>query len=443
MRRFCLACALVLGWAVLIAARPAHGQGLRVPLGADTATNLRFTGSERLRGESWTGFGNGAGSQAQAAADFEDQFGLSRLLLRGALNVRGRFQLVGEIKSSLASDRSLPGGIRTSDEDEIDLQQLYGRLSLPAGRGTFDLQAGRFDLSLGRERLVGPSDWTNTRRVFQGASVVIRRPDAALQLFWMRPIVVRRHTPNIADSSKQLYGLVGSRWRGREKAELYWLRLDNRSVSFNGTAGYEHLNTFGMRAVAVPAARAFDFDIEAAWQAGSIGSNLARAWMVGAVVGRTFGGTAAPRLYAGLDAASGDRSPGGSVQTFNQLFPTGHAFLGYVDAVGRQNVIAPNVGASLRAFGTTLQLDAYDFSRASTSDGLYAADGSLTRQAGTGFAAHIGNELDLTARRPVFGGRVALQAGAAWFWVGEFLRQSTIGPAVDARFLYAQATVAF
>ena len=36
---------------------------------------------------------------------------------------------------------------------------------------------------------------------------------------------------------------------------------------------------------------------------------------------------------------SGDDEPGGDVETFNQLFPLGHAYFGYIDLIGRQNAL--------------------------------------------------------------------------------------------------------
>ena len=46
-----------------------------------------------------------------------------------------------------------------------------------------------------------------------------------------------------------------------------------------------------------------------------------------------------PTLWAYYDCASGDDEPGrGRYATFNQLFPFGHYYLGWIDLVGRQNI---------------------------------------------------------------------------------------------------------
>ena len=65
------------------------------------------------------------------------------------------------------------------------------------------------------------------------------------------------------------------------------------------------------------------------------------AGMFTAVLGYTFPvKDLSPRAYFEFDYASGDKKPGGGVGTFNQLYPNGHSYLGYIDYIGRQNIIS-------------------------------------------------------------------------------------------------------
>jgi len=52
-------------------------------------------------------------------------------------------------------------------------------------------------------------------------------------------------------------------------------------------------------------------------------------------------------VYLEFDYASGDSRPGGNVGTFNQLYPTAHSNLGYIDYIGRQNIISPSAGFTM------------------------------------------------------------------------------------------------
>ena len=419
------------GWPVAVAAQVRHS------LGADTSTWVAASGQLRVRGESWHGFNAGA----PAAADHDDAYGLSRLLLRGELHLRGHVTVVGELKSSLAGDRTLPGGQRPSDEDVFDLQQLYIEGATSAGQTRLSARAGRFDLALGKERLVSPLDWTNSRRAFQGASARVRSALGEAQLFWVRPLTVRQDQPNLPDSARQLYGALLSRRFGGTAAELYWLRSEARTAAFNGTAGTERRHTVGARLNRAASAGRVDFDVEIAGQAGTVADSSVAAWMLGSQLGWSLP-SAPVRVYGGLDFGSGDHSSGGPVETFNQLYPLGHAYLGYIDVHGRQNVVALSGGAAVKpARDLTLQLDAFAFRRAHTGDALYGVDGSVSRPAGNGLSRRVGEEVDLTVKRPLGRGRVLLQAGASYYWAGPFLRQS--GPAENIAWVYAQATASF
>ena len=64
--------------------------------------------------------------------------------------------------------------------------------------------------------------------------------------------------------------------------------------------------------------------------------------------GYMFDARLEPSLHATMDFASGDGNAGGKVGTFNQLYPTNHTYLGTVDYVGRENILSPSAGVTLR-----------------------------------------------------------------------------------------------
>ncbi|HEY2805045.1 MAG TPA: alginate export family protein [Gemmatimonadales bacterium] len=433
-RAISIACAAALAAAGL----PGAARAQTRVTSSDTSTWLGISGQLRLRGEGWTGFGAGA----PVTARHDDAFGLTRLKLRAEAHLRGALALVAEIKSSLVTDRSLAGGRRPSDEDVVDFQQFFAELHGRAAGASTTIRGGRFDLALGRERLVSPLDWTNSQRAFQGIQATATGKGNQLQLFWVRPVIMRQSLADLPDPARQLYGAQLARTWPNLRAEFYWLRNETRTATYNGTTGYEQRHTIGTRLSRRPAAGSADADVEVAFQLGSVGGAPVRAWMVGSQAGWTLPGSLGARFYAGFDAASGDHAAGGSVQTFNQLYPLGHAYLGYADVHGRQNVLDGSVGGSVKiATNLALLLDAHDFYRASQNDALYAVDGSVSRPAGTGRASHVGEELDLTLRRAAAQGRLILQAGVSRYFAGTFLRQS--GPALDMNFIYGQVTASF
>ena len=419
-----------------LAATPARAQ-LRLRLDGDSATFVSLGGALRLRGENWSGFGAGA-------APGQDFFALSRVLLKSEFRYRGWGSVVAEVKSSLAASRSLPGEERPIDEDVLDVQQLYAEFRPPSVRLRGSVRVGRFDLALGRERLVSPLDWVNSRRTFQGAATAISLKGIELRAFWVEPVAVRRRKPNTVDSTRQLYGIH----LAKGPLEAYWLRHELRAnAQFNNSSGPERRHTLGARVVARPRAGRVDYDAEAAWQTGRVGVNDVSAWMAGSQIGWSAPGRLGARLYAGFDYGSGDDAPGGDVGTFNQLYPLGHAFLGYIDLHGRQNVMALNLGASLRPLaGHTVQLDIHEFRRASRRDALYGVDGSVLRAVSTdplapALPARVGAEVDLTVRRSLMAGHLVLQGGVSRYFAGAFLEAA--GPTRDVTWAYGQATVSW
>jgi len=147
------------------------------------------------------------------------------------------------------------------------------------------------------------------------------------------------------------------------------------------------------------------------------------------------------RLWGGLDWASGDRRAGGGVQTFNQLYPLGHAYFGAIDMIGRQNIIDVSLGASWKTTPRfTMTIGAHSFWSDSTKDAIYNAGGGVVRAGGTYHSAQIGYETDLTAAWNV-ARHVSIDAGWGRFFAGDAIRES--GPSADIDFMYLGTALTF
>ena len=160
--------------------------------------------------------------------------------------------------------------------------------------------------------------------------------------------------------------------------------------------------------------------------------------------GYTFGDCAwQPRLGLLYDYASGDADPtDGTHETFNQHYPLGHAWLGYLDLVGRSNIHA--IKAQLKVKPSkkiTAWADFHMFYADQDEDALYSAGGAATRRLATGAGSQsIGQELDLTAK-VVLDVHTAALLGYAYMWTGEFIDRT--GDNDNPSLVYAQIEYKF
>ena len=127
--------------------------------------------------------------------------------------------------------------------------------------------------------------------------------------------------------------------------------------------------------------------------------------------------------------------------SFNQFYPTAHSFLGYIDYIGRQNIISPSAGVTFSpVHDLTLSLQQYFFWRASDRDALYNKSGAVLRP-GTGTTAtYVGAEIDLLAAYN-FTRQLLGSVGYSHFFPGEFIRKT--GPSRDSDFFYSALQYTF
>jgi hypothetical protein len=372
--------------------------------------------------------------------------------LSADLHASKYFRVFAEAKSALATNRDLSGGDSASFVDKIDLQNGFADVMIPLGHpGTLTLRGGRQELLFGSQRLVGPSDWTNVRRTFQGVSGLVDVGGWRLTPFWTEFVVVNTDKFDEASPDNKLYGVYASGAATKTvKAELYWLGADNASTTFNGTSGRERRQTVGGRLSRNAPARAgfeveapdeFAFEVEAAGQFGTLGANDIRASMFSLNGGYKFDARLQPSLFVTMDFASGDGAPGGRVGTFNQLYPTNHTYLGTVDFVGRQNILSPSGGVTLRPMPRlSVVATQFVFWRASIRDNFYDNSGNVARLGSGTTARYIGAETDLLATYQ-FDRHVLGYASYNHFFPGDFIRAT--GPARGSDYVYAALQFTF
>jgi len=394
----------------------------------------------------------------------EDSYLLYRTFLHTDLHLGTHWRLFVQGRFSGVDERDLPGGNREAlDYDKGDLWNTFIEAKYPLGNVTATLRAGRIELQYGKQRLVSPLDWSNNRRIFEGAVLQLAGDEGRWKLdaFVTRPVNIDgdRFTWNESDKDRAFAGLYYTQKLGAEGAHaidayLFYQQRESPVIA------QEDLYTLGVRAFG-PVIAGLTYDIEAAWQFGErvmdnryFDESLdIGAWFASAELKYTFAEIwGKPYLLLGLDYASGDGDPAdGQVETFNQLYPLGHAYFGFIDTVARQNVKAVRFsgGISLVPQKLTAAIDYHFFHRAAETDALYNAGGALARgplyttpgdRIVTSQYNAIGRELDVTLQYTV-NRHVVVTAGYSRFFTGDFLKET--GASDDTDFVYTQVETTF
>ena len=427
-----------------------------IPIGGGDEAYLSLGGSARYRYELFNNNNFGAGPQDDTG------FHLLRLLAHADLHVGPHLRGFVQLKSALEEGRE--GGPRPTDGDEFDLQQAFVdfRTTVPRdwlhtdAASSLTLRLGRQELSYGAQRLIGPLDWANVRRTFDGGKLTWDVPKVnTLDLLWVHPVIIENEEPNVADGDAVLVGAYDTlslpKLFGKDagtKLELYGVYLDRDNAAFPAEgAGEEQRMTLGVRLSGAP--KPFDFDVELDYQFGSYGDGDISAWAAALEGGYTFAAVPLkPRPFLGFDSASGDDDAGdGDLGTFNQLYPTGHPHLGYVDAVGRQNVLDARGGVELTLRQdarymkkVTLRAEHHFFWRQSTEDALYNAGGAVLRPDNGSDESYVGAETDLLLNWQLER-HWSAYFGYSHFFPGDFVQDT--GPAGDIDFVYAAVQFVF
>jgi hypothetical protein len=408
----------------------------RIPLTPSGDIRLDFGGEFRWQGKM---------EDNRRLLGFENDYNLFRERLYLDAWYRDRARAFVEVLWADSSRQTLPP--LPIDINHGDLLNAFGELKFFERDATsISFRGGRQELFYGNQRLVSPLDWANTRRTFQGYKLLFRSPYWAVDGFWTQPVAILPRAFDEAVEQRQFFGVYGSYRRFEdaviEPNYLGLVETDLFAPVPEAVIGDQVAHTFGFRLQTNRSG--WIVETELAYQFGEDFDLDRSAGMATVGLGRKFDDLwGDPELFIYVDYASGDDDPtNGTSGTFNQLFPLGHKYFGYMDLVGRQNILDPNVIFKIYpSKRINLLLWYHHFELASARDALYNAGGIPIRVDPTGRAGtDVGDEIDVLINL-IVNPNTDFQIGYSHFFPGSFLERT--GPGEDANFFYSQFTFRF
>ncbi|CAN5606601.1 alginate export family protein [soil metagenome] len=406
-----------------------------IPLNSAGDFYISFGGQARYRYDYFNNRSFGPGQND------EDGWHLQRYLVHADAHFGEHLRAFVQLSSSFNDGRE--GGSRYGDEQHLDFQQAFVDIKTSEDANPFAyVRLGRQELTYGAERFVGPDDWRNVRRSFDGAKLAVSIRRDTFEVFLVRPVIIEQTQWDNDEPGTVFAGfynvtalpdVINVDANSRLDVYFFALNQDADSTARVDTDTY----TVGARFHSKP--KPFDFDIEGNYQFGEVASESISAWSFAAEAGYTFAGlTLSPRASVGFDIASGSSDPEGR---FNQLYPPTYTYLGHLYLFGRTNLIDAHVGLDFHLTDSlTLFTAHHTFWRQNDNDALYYLNSAVVRADTGSDAAYVGNEFDIALTWQI-NRHISAYMGYAHFFTGDFIAET--GASKDADFLYASVTFTF
>lgn len=241
----------------------------------------------------------------------------------------------------------LGGGTQTTTAMGMDIHEAYALI--PLGMPQLTLQAGRQEINLDAQRLVGALDWVQRARRFNGAR--LRWNDGPLDVSAIATILTER---DMGDADGHVGVSAGDIWFGgvhgrylvsdAVHVSLLWLARKNDSLV---PTANELRHTAGFYADGKAAGLAYSAEFYQ--QFGHMGAKDISAWLGTARLAYGLPVVATPTVGLFFDEVSGD---GNAENAFDTLYATNHKFYGEVDMF--LNIPKHTANRGLRDVGVTL-----------------------------------------------------------------------------------------
>jgi hypothetical protein len=290
------------------------------------APELRLTGEVRTRGE------------AERPAVTESTDALT--LLRSRLGVEARLSPRALVFVQLQDSRTFGEETSTADgsADRLDMHQAWLQYGGTAAGLQWAARAGRQEIALGTERLIGAVGWSNTGRAFDALRLTVGQAARPLELTAFAATVQergRRFGGAGADAETADDHLLVGTQLVVHMVELFTFHdvaaaYRSATGADRTTAGARIAPTFGRVSAAVEGAYQFGNQL---WNAGAlpVAQDL-RAHMYGGRLALAVPERILTRVGIGADVVSGDADPADDTyRAFNTLYATNHKYYGYID----------------------------------------------------------------------------------------------------------------
>jgi hypothetical protein len=387
----------------------------------------------------------GLEGQPRAGIADDDQLLSIRTTLHGEYHTGG-FRIGAELADSRAYLGKAGGAVSANEVDALELVQAYVGLDVPLARqGSAALRFGRIKFDIGARRLLAAHDYRNTASAFTGALATIRTGGATLDLFYVLPQI---HLPDDQPSvlknkvaidresfDLQLWGgHAGWKWRGTD-LDLSYFRLFERDQPGKPNRNRD-LHTIDARIARAPGPGKADYEVEGAYQLGSIRADTSpgaalldvAAWFVHAELGYSLPGPARLRFELGYDYASGD-GPARGYGRFDTLYGSRRTDFGpgaIYSAIGRANINGPEVRIEATP---SKRVDAFLSYRpmwaATTADGFSTTS---VRDPGGTLGSFAGHQIEGRLRWWLIPSRLQLELDGAWLAKARLLRDAANAP---------------
>lgn len=379
----------------------------------------------------------------------------------------GSFRIGGELYDSRAYLSEAGSGVSANEVNALELVQAYVAKDFKNafGAGTdLSAQAGRFTLNLGSRRLVAADDYRNTTNGYTGLRLDLKRSGGVNgTLIYVLP---QRRLPDdlrsVLDNDIELDSESSDLvlWGGLVAApkvvsgasfEGAFYALDENDQSDLATRNRK-LRTGSVRLFRDPAVGRWDFDIEGAYQTGTIRASTAptageldvSAFFYHVEAGYQSPGAWQPHVSLEYDRVSGD-DRGTHYRRFDTLYGMRRADLapsGIYGAVARANVNAPGVRLEVTP---SPRLDAFIAYRGlwldSRTDSFSTSGVRDTAGRSGDFAGH---QVDMRTRYWLIPRVLRFEADVVLLFKGRFLEDAPNAPATgDTHYASLNLTASF
>ncbi|PQP04255.1 hypothetical protein C5612_09645 [Pseudomonas frederiksbergensis] len=318
---------------------------------------------ERFESNDANGFGIGNRSR--------DSWLIQRLQVHADLHLNEHWRVFTELEDARAFDKTTVGG---ADQNHLDMRLAFVEYVDQTADHTFKTRVGRQDFAFDLQRFISSRDGPNVRQSFDAVWADWETSNWRLIGIASHPVqyLDGRHFDDKSNSDVAFHMLrVERQLNNKDELSAYYGLYEERGASYLDAEGDETRHIFDARTAG--AEGAYDWDVEAMVQTGTVGSKDIRAWAGGSRLGYTLKAVPwTPRFGLQFDAASGDHHAGdGTLGTFNPLFPNGYYFslAGYT---GYSNLIHVKPSVTIQPIsGLSIQTAVGMLWRQTTEDAVY------------------------------------------------------------------------